>query len=114
MYFYGSMVSTLGTSIDPPASKLYLDQFLEAHGDPRDPTERTLVQLLALAFHNTGGLAIRAANAPNANEAALYSNASVKLMAECRRMALALKEYKGSAVLRLSAANPDKKLAAGT
>jgi hypothetical protein len=102
MYLYGSMVSTLGSSIDAGAYKLYLDRLLEEHGSPSDPTERMLLELLALAFHNTGRLSVRAANAPNVNEATAYNNATVKLLAECRRTALALKEYKTPAATKLS------------
>jgi hypothetical protein len=70
---------------------------LRAEGSrTHDPLEAMLVEQFAWAHHQAGELHARAARAKSADEAGVLIAAAVRLTAECRKLALALRQYRTS------------------
>lgn len=86
--------SSLGSVAGPGGFKVYRDRILAASGQPRDPVEAMLLEQLAWAHHRLGSLHVSAAAALAPEQASILTTASTKLMAEFRKTALALKEYR--------------------
>ena len=93
-YLYGSLSLVHGKMLPAEAFIAYLEKFLEEAGGPTDPIERLLLEQLAFAHHNTGRLYIDAAAATTIEEARVLNGAVVKLVAEIRHTALAVKAYR--------------------
>jgi hypothetical protein len=91
-YLYGSMAKTL--PLDTEAFRAYRDNLMKDAGNPADPIETMLVEQLMLAHHNVGRLHIQAAAARDPEEARVCNASAVRLMAEFRRSALALRTYR--------------------
>lgn len=93
-YLYAALSKSLGGGFAIWSCQLYLDKLLEEAGSPNDPVERMLVEQLALAHHNLGRLYLQAAQAATTEEAEVFNTAAARLLAEFRRLALALREYR--------------------
>jgi len=92
--------SRLGADVSPGAYKLYHDKILAESGPARDPIERMLTEQLLWCHHRIGNLHAAAATAKEPDLVSALNAAAVKLMAEFRRSALALREYKSPATPR--------------
>jgi hypothetical protein len=91
-YLCGSMAKTF--TLDGDAFKAYRDTLVMDAGNPTDPIEVMLIEQLMMAHHNVGRLHMQAAAARDPEEARICNAAAVRLMAEFRRSALALKSYR--------------------
>src|SRR5262245_4726712 len=72
----------------------FLEGVLREAGDPQDPVEARLVRQLALADLRVVQLHAQAGRAQTLEAAELFNAAAVRLMAEFRRGALALAQYR--------------------
>jgi hypothetical protein len=77
-----------------PSYKLYRDEILAASGNPTDPIEVLLIEEFLWAHHRLGQLHVEAAAAKTKDMIEVYNSAAARLMAELRRSALALREYR--------------------
>ena len=91
-YLRATMAGTF--TLDGDAFRAYRDGLMRDAGDPADPIEVMLIEQLMLAHHNVGRLHMQAAAARDPEEARLCNAAAVRLMAEFRRSALALRTYR--------------------
>jgi hypothetical protein len=101
MYLYASTLKALNVSGGPEGFLQYRERFLHNCGSPTDPIEVMLIESLMLAHHSAGRLLVSSAAADQCDVATAYSMASTKLMAEVRRGALALQEYRGAHAAQL-------------
>jgi hypothetical protein len=76
--------------------KIYLEQVLKDCGDPADPIERMLIEQAALAHFRIAQLHADAAHAKSPEVMKLYSTATTRLLGEFRRLALGLRDYRGT------------------
>lgn len=87
-----------GKSLGEPAGatgfQAYRDQLMRDSGNPSDPIERMLIEQLALAHHQIGQLHYRASQAISPEAAKVYLGATCRFLAELRRLALALRQYR--------------------
>jgi len=91
-YLRSSMAGTF--TLDGDAFKAYRDDLMRDAGNPADPIEVMLIEQLMMAHHNVGRLHMQAAAARDPEEARACNAAAVRLMAEFRRSALALRTYR--------------------
>src|SRR5687768_9550962 len=75
-----------------PASYLFCMQSMVA--ECHDPVEKIMLEQLIWAHYSIGGLYQRVGRAPNPEVAEVFTTAATRLMAESRKMALALREYR--------------------
>ena len=80
--------------IPTPSYQLYRDQFLAGCGQPSDPLERMMLEQQVWAHFRIGGLHAQAAVAESPEHVELFTAAATKIMAEFRRMSLAIREYR--------------------
>src|SRR5262249_36169213 len=95
---YGGAGALSGTPIDVPTCKAFMADFVRRAGAPDDPIERLLVEQLALGHHALGTRLFRAGCPEGADETGAYQGAGARLMAECRRSALALRALREGTV----------------
>jgi hypothetical protein len=94
-YLIGSVANPIRENVQQPlAYKRYLDQVMEDAGNPGDPIERMLVEQLVLAHHNSARLLMEGVLAEGLEQKKLLNSGSLRLMAEFRHSALALKTYR--------------------
>ena len=72
----------------------YRDQVLHESGDPKDPVERMMLDLLVVSHGRVLDLHGVAAGVKDAQATEKYSNAAARLTGEFRRLAMALKQYR--------------------
>jgi hypothetical protein len=75
----------------------YRTRLLENCSNPDDLIEKMLVESLALAFHNSGLMLVKASSTNQPQAAGIYGAVATHLMAELRRGTLALMEYRQKA-----------------
>src|SRR5579885_2935475 len=80
--------------VDAVGYKLHWEQFLEEAGNPTDPVERILLQQLYLCHFRAAVLHSRAENNRGSEVTRMFNDSAARLSAECRKIALALKEYR--------------------
>jgi hypothetical protein len=110
-YLYAATSALVGSAFDVATFQVYLDRFLKDAGAGTDPVERMLLEQLALSHHVIGCLSARAGSRGEDHERMMLLLAgAARLMAEFRRTALALKDYRqgvdGGAGPRDSNASP--------
>jgi hypothetical protein len=88
----------MGSNVPVEGWRLYLDDFVRRAGSPSDPVEKLMVEQLALAHNAICKLYVRAASADDAALSEVCFAALARLLAEFRRLTLALKEYRGPAL----------------
>jgi hypothetical protein len=90
------MFAALGLNnlVEPSAFRLFLDKLMRDAGDPQDPVERMLLEQLTLAHFRAAQLQSEAEGAKAVEAIELRERCSIALMAETRKMALALAEYR--------------------
>lgn len=76
------------------AFDVYLNQTLEAAGQPTDPILRMLIEQYVAANHKIGRLNRMSAIATSVEVARAYDASSVALLGEMRRLALSIKAYR--------------------
>ena len=81
----------------PLAFQAYHDNILQKCGQPTDPIEVMLIEQEMWAHMAIGRLYVTAGGANDANALGIFAAAIARMMAEFRRTALALKQYKTSA-----------------
>ncbi len=74
--------------------KLAFDDFIEQAGAPTDPVEVCLLEQLFLVHNRLAMLQAQAAEAKTLEEAKVYNSAAARLLAEFRRLALAIRQYR--------------------
>jgi hypothetical protein len=94
IYLSAALMPGLERSVSDDAATQYVDQFLKDAGSPTDPVERVLLQQLAILPHAIGRLHLQCRMAGSAEERMLYLSATTDYLAELRRLALALKDYR--------------------
>ena len=94
LYLFASNQPILKTSSQPDGYLKYRERFLAGCGNPQDPVEVLLIESLVLAFHNAGRMVFQSAAATDSDTVIAYEGAASRLMAELRRGALALQEYR--------------------
>ena len=85
---------TMGMTLHSGAFKAYLDDVLAAARSTQDPVERMLIEQLVLAHHRIGELHAQSAVAETPQVIETFNAAASRLMAEFRKMTLALREYR--------------------
>jgi hypothetical protein len=90
--------------------KAYRDQVV---GAAADPVEKMMVEQLLWAHHRLGHLHGAAIRATTIETAEAYNAAAVRLMAECRKMSLALREYRTPLIPRNVTVVKQQNLTAG-
>lgn len=93
-YLASGVGEPLKSMAGPAAWKILSERFLERCGRPSDPVEVILLEQLLLAHHSAGMLHVTANRAKTADQAGHYFAATARLVAELRRLALALKSYR--------------------
>jgi hypothetical protein len=93
LFMFASMGQSL-KNVETGAYRMFRDRLLVDCGSPTDPIEVMLIEQMALAHLNVGQLHYKAAAANSIECAGVYLAAGARLMAEFRRSALALKEYR--------------------
>jgi hypothetical protein len=78
----------------PLAIQAYAKNFVVEAGAPADPVERVLVEQLLIAHHRVAQLQARAEKANNLDEIKIVNGAATRLLAEMRRLALAIRQYR--------------------
>jgi hypothetical protein len=92
------LASTLALShFDGQGYRTYLEDFVRDAGNPTDPIERVLLEQLGFAHLRVAQLHANAAQAGQVEAARVYTSAAARLLAELRRLALAVKGYRQSA-----------------
>ncbi len=97
IYLMASSQPILPISCEPAGYFIYRERFLEGCGCPKDPLEILLIESLILAFHNAGRLIVLSAKAGDVDTNVAYADAAARLMAEFRRGALALQDFREKA-----------------
>ena len=87
----------VGRDLPVDAWRIYLADFLQQAGNPADPAERVLVRQLALADQAVAHLYVRAATADDPAMSRTCFDALVKLLEAIPHLALAIRDYRGSA-----------------
>ena len=108
-----SLQHTLGKFFQPTSFKAYHDNILLSAGQPKDPVEVMLLDQLVWAHHRLGELHSQAACASTPSALEVCNAAVVRLMAECRKTSLALKEYRTPAVAKNITLVKQQNVAAG-
>jgi hypothetical protein len=86
--------ASLGSQIGMEAFLTYRDALLGEAGKPTDPVERMLLEQMALAHFSIGQLRMRSCATDLPQREVAYADAATRLLAEFRRCALALEEYR--------------------
>lgn len=81
----------------PKAARRYVEQLLAEAKRTDDPIESMMIQQLVMAHHRVANLYVNAATAKNVDACETYSAMAQRLLAEFRRLALALREYRSPA-----------------
>lgn len=81
-------------TVNPLAAKGYRETLLEEAGNPDDPIERQMIEILAVAHARVLRLHADAAGATDPQVEVAYNGAAARLTGEFRRLALALREYR--------------------
>jgi hypothetical protein len=97
IYLFASSQQTLKTSCQPEGFLSYRERFLGGCGNPGDPVEVLLIENLMLAYHNIGRLLVLSADTRESEAICAYTAAAARLMAELRRGALTLQDYRAKA-----------------
>jgi hypothetical protein len=84
---------TFKGTLQPIAFERYRERFLAASGNPTDPVEVMLVEQSLWAHFRLGQLHVNASGATG-ETIAVYNAAATRLMSECRKHVLALREYR--------------------
>lgn len=82
--------------ISTPTVGAYMDDFAQRAGSIKDPVEEVIVRQIAQADLIIGQLLAQTTRATNALAAQTYGTTACRLIAEVRRLALALKQYRSS------------------
>lgn len=86
----------LDKHVSTPTVGAYMDDFAQRAGGIDDPVEEVIVRQIAQADLIIGQLLAQTTRAQNAPAAQTYGNTACRLIAEVRRLALALKQYRSS------------------
>lgn len=81
----------------PKAARRYVEQLLAEAKRTDDPIESMMIQQLIMAHHRIANLHVSAATAKKVDACETYSAMAQRLLAEFRRLALALREYRSPA-----------------
>jgi hypothetical protein len=84
----------LDRNFDAQGYRTYLEDFVRDAGNPSDPVERLLLEQLGFAHLRVAQLHSNAAQAGQVEAARVYTSAAARLLAELRRLALAVKSYR--------------------
>jgi hypothetical protein len=84
----------LDGSFDAQGYRTFLEDFVRDAGSPADPVERLLLEQLAFAHLRLAQLHAHAAQASEVEAARVYTSAAARLLAELRRLALAVRIYR--------------------
>jgi len=87
-------VLDMGTSVSAHAAKARVEQLLEQAKQTDDPVEAMMLEQLCMAHHRIAALHARAAKSTDIKVIEAYSSAAQRLLAEFRRLAIALREYR--------------------
>ncbi len=113
IYLQASAGKTWTLDVPVDAYTLYMQQLLKDAGSPGDPVEQMLVEQLAMAHHNIGRLHANAAVVKDLQQIKAYNSAAVRLLAEFRRMAEALRTYRTPVPSKQTIVVKQQNLAAG-
>jgi hypothetical protein len=83
--------------LSPTAVQTFRDALLTDSGAPKDPVEVMLIEQIASAHLNIGSLQLKAANANSIEVAKAFGTLATGLLAEFRRLCLALQSYRVTA-----------------
>ncbi len=99
-YLRGSIGPLLNGAIDGEICQTYLETLRTDANVRKDPIEQMIVEQIVLAYHNIGRLHVKAAAAQSVAQAECYNSAATRLLAEFRRLVLALREYRSPLIAR--------------
>jgi hypothetical protein len=85
------------TDVSFTAIQAFRDALLTDSGAPTDPVEVMLIEQIASAHLNIGSLQFKAANADSIEVARAFGTLAAELLAEFRRLCLALQSYRVTA-----------------
>ena len=85
----------IGQLVGATGYRRYMDDILRDAGAPKDPVEIMLLEQLAVCHLRAAQLQGHAGQAETLEAATAYNAAAARLVSEIRKMALALKEYRG-------------------
>ena len=102
-----------GGNVEMPGFKAYRDGIVAGAGQSTDPIETMLVEQLIWAHFRVADLQIQATIAGAADITNIYTTAAARLMAEFRRSAMALREYRSPFVPRQVTVVKQQNIAAG-
>jgi hypothetical protein len=97
LYLMASSQPVLPIGREPGGYLTYRERFLAGCGNPQDPVEVLLIESLMLAYHNAGRMLVLSAGAGESDTNVAYADAAARLMAELRRGALALQDFRAKA-----------------
>jgi len=101
MALCGTWAPIYADKLQPTTYLAAVQQELVASGAPRDPVERMLLEELLMGHGAIAKLFVDAGATSQVDERCELLSAAARLTAECRRLALALKEYRAGAASRL-------------
>ena len=93
-YLLALTQSTLGGGMPSESYGIYIEKLLTDAGDPTDPIERMMVEQIAMAHHSIGRLYVKAASSNDLERTKVLGEGATKMLAEFRRLAVALKKYR--------------------
>ncbi|TWU33437.1 hypothetical protein Q31b_57540 [Novipirellula aureliae] len=99
-YLFAVTRRVLGEPFSAEVMRVYVDSTLADAKVSDDPLERMLLEQAVLANHQLGRLYAEAATATKVEEIELYNAAATRLLAEFRRLALAIKQYREPSLAR--------------
>src|SRR5262245_29994758 len=91
-YLFGLVAPAISAHISPGAHIEYVDELLEAAGDPQDPLERMMLEQVLMAHHAIGRLHLQAAQTIKPEVAKVYLDGVARLLGEFRRSVLAIQK----------------------
>lgn len=94
------MTMALGVDgqVRAPGCRVLLDRVIANVGDPDDSIEVMMVEQLTMAHYRAAQLQCQAAEAKSIDAAQIYNTAAARLLAEFRKTAMALQEYRQRAL----------------
>ena len=104
---------TLQERVRPAGYKVYRDQLLKASGSPTDPLVVMLLEQAAVAHHRILDLHAQAAKVDSPEMIEVLNVAATKLLAEFRRLCLAVREYRSPVVAKNVTMVKQQNVAAG-
>jgi len=86
----------LEKQLKPAGYRLYLDRLIQNAGAPSDPVEVILLEQLVLCHLRAQILTSQSGQAKDQDGVRVYGDMAIRLTAECRKLSLALQQYRAS------------------